>query len=361
MTVYLINIFLILLMGFLCIYIEPNQRKRAIFCGFSALNWILISGLRGLSVGADTPGYARSFQYAGSVSWKTVLYSCYQVYLRGYTPQSPAENALYKDPGYLVFQKFIHIFTDNYQVYLFLVAIILFASLAYFVYKNSEDPCFSFILFSTLFYSFYAITGIRQTLATALVVFIGYEFIKERKFWPFVLVSVLAYTLHKSALVFIPFYFISRKKVTWKYAALLCGIVLVLFAIGPNAILALSDFFGYDRDEVYSAPTYTYSAMMLLVGCGTLLVHKRLLKVNANKNIELSAVVLATALTMLTFIDQSMMRVQQYYSLFMMLTIPSMIGLIKEKVKIPITFGCMAVLIVLFMLNHPHYEFFWQA
>ena len=61
-----------------------------------------------------------------------------------------------------------------------IVAAIVFASLGYFIYKNSDDPAFSYVLFSALFYSFYAITGTRQALATALVVFVGFEFIKRK-------------------------------------------------------------------------------------------------------------------------------------------------------------------------------------
>ncbi len=360
MTAYLVNIALVLVLGICLIYVQPTQQKRKIFCWISSVSWILISGLRHESVGADTLKYADSFERAGRTSWGEVFGALYRVYFQGYTSQSSAENFLYKDPGYLLFQKVMHIFTDNYQVYLIIIAVIFFAAMGRFIYKNSEDPCFSFILFSTLFYSFYAITGHRQTLATALIVFIGYEFIKERKFWRFALVALLAFMLHKSALVFVPFYFFSRIKITGKYLAVLGGFTAVVFAIGGRAILWFANLVGYEKDAVYEAPTYTFTFLMVLVAVVVLLCYRYFNEKTPHKNIEVSATTLAGVFALLTLLDQSMMRVQQYYSLTMMLSLPSAFTTFKPKNRLLVTMLCVTALLILFIRNRPQYIFFWQ-
>ena len=61
-----------------------------------------------------------------------------------------------------------------------------------------------------LFYAFYSVTGHRQTLATALIVFVGYKYIKEKKLLKFLVIAFIVFMLHKSSLVFIPYYFIAH-------------------------------------------------------------------------------------------------------------------------------------------------------
>lgn len=361
MTVYLVNIIFILIWGLLLTHVNPTQRKKAIFCGIASFQWILISGLRHVSIGADTRGYVRSFIRVGQYSWKEIFDAFAKFYFSDIDKVVLSDGgSLSKDAGYLIFQKFVHIFTDDPQVYLIIVAVIIFVSLGYFIYKNSEDPCFSYILFSTLFYSFYAITGIRQALATALAVFIGYEFIKQQKFWKFLVVIVIAFTIHKSVLVFFPFYFLARKKITWRYMAVVAGASVAAISIGAPLILKLGKVFGYDRENVYMADTSTYTFLMALLGIGTILLYKHIQRQNSSKDMEINAVLLATGLTLLTTVDQATMRVQQYYALFLMFGIPNIYSCFSKKDRIMIQTICVAALSVLFIRNNPHYMFFWQ-
>lgn len=361
MLIYLLNIFLILLYGLCFVYIRPNQIKKAVFCSMAAFNWIMIAGLRNWRIGPDTVGYARMFFAADSISWQKTFDIFFNVYFKGAKALTPSEIALYKDPGYLIFEKIVHIFTDNYQIYLIIIASILFITFAWFIYKNSEDACFSFILFSTLFYSFYAITGIRQTIATSLIVFIGYEFIKQRKILKYILISLIAFTIHKSALVFMPFYFLSQKKINRKYYVVIVALTIFVFASGPSFILDMATWAGYFREEVYKANTYTYTALMSLIGIGTIITYKKIQVQGQYKNMEINATVLAVMFTLFTLLDQSMMRVQQYYGLFIMLSLPSILNCFDNKTKFLLKSACIVVLILLFINNNPIYMFFWQS
>ena len=190
-------------------FLPGMDMKKKAFIAIATIQWIFVSGLRNITSGADpdTIEYLRLFNIVKNMPWSKIPALFYNTYVKG----------VGKDPGYTVLVKLVQVFTKNYQCYLVIVAIILFSSLAVWVYKNSKMPCFSYILFSTLFYSFFAVTGIRQTIATALVVFIGTELIKKRKFFPFLLICLIAFTIHKSSMCLLPFYFISQKKITRKY------------------------------------------------------------------------------------------------------------------------------------------------
>ena len=360
MAVYLCNIFLILLWGAFLVYYKPNKRKKALFCTIASLQWTLISGLRGLSVGADTLNFRRSFNIVGTYSWSKVLRAFFEVYFQGRTVEEISENILYKDPGYAVFVKFVHIFTDNYHVFLLIVAAILFISLGRFVYKYSQDAVFSYILFSCLFSGFYAVTGIRQTLATALIVFVGYSFIQDNKFVKFVIVALVAFTLHKSSAVFVFFYFLSKIKVDWKYIAALVVFLSAALTAGAPFILRVGQMFGYERDDVYESTPYVYLALMTLMAVAAAVFAKRVQMDDPKRGKELNAVLLAGMLTALTVVDQSMMRVQQYYALLLMLAIPSMLQCLEKRFRWIMTLLGEGALIALMMQNHPQYVFFWQ-
>lgn len=60
--------------------------------------------------------------------------------------------------------KFFQIFSTDYQLFLVFIAIVFFVPMGILIYKYSEAPYLSYVLFSSLFYSFFAITGHRQTI-----------------------------------------------------------------------------------------------------------------------------------------------------------------------------------------------------
>lgn len=360
MEIYLLNIFLILLFGFFLIRVNFNKKKKKYFCLLIAFHWILISGLRAPTIGADTVGYIRAFKKVEVTSWKIIFNAIKQVYFNGRTPITSSENFLYKDTGYLLFQKVVHIFTDNPQVYLFIVALIIFISLAFFVYNNSSDPIFSYILFSTLFYSFYAITGIRQALATALIVFIGSEYIKKREIWKFAMISLFAYILHKSAIVFIPFYFLAQIKITKKYLISLWLSSFIALNLGASFILKIANKIGYEREDVFKADTTRYTLVILIIGIVASIFSQKIPKINTEKKLEFNATLLATIITLFTLIDQSIMRIQQYYALFLMFSIPSILNFFDNRSKKILQILCIIILILYLIKNNPQYMFFWE-
>ena len=107
---YVLNILLILLTGTLpasktagCGSSEEIERKKAkLTCIVGAINWILLSGLRAYSVGADTEGYCRSFQNANLASWQTLWDRFFAKYFT-------MADIPYKDVGYSIIEKLFEV------------------------------------------------------------------------------------------------------------------------------------------------------------------------------------------------------------------------------------------------------------
>ena len=294
MTIYLINIGLTLLFGFALLqnavalpsaslYIKKPINtetmvlfKKKLFVFLTTVQWILLSGLRHMSVGADTENYRDSFLRNELISWEEAADNFVKIYFQG------GEG---KDPGYVFFEKICGFFTEDYQVYLIIIAVIFFVPFGYFIYKNSCEPTFSFLIFASLFYAFFAITGHRQTIATALVVLIGYELIKKRKFIPFLFLVLVASTIHKSALLFLIFYFVANIKITKGYIITMQGSIFTLFVFKDAFAVFVKALSGYEKDYALAyvgAGTETFSLMFTLVTIVALWKMKTILENNPN-------------------------------------------------------------------------------
>ena len=330
-----------------------SDKNTKIYFGIVALQWILISGLRHVSIGADTDSYYYSFESTKNKSWSTIFNNIWDYLFNGLEV---------KDPGYDLIEKVFQIFCGDYQVYLIFIALIFTGFMAVWIYKNSADPCFSFILFSVLFYSFYAITGHRQTIATALIVFLGYKYIKERKLMKFALVAFAAFLIHKSSIVFIPFYFVANIPITFPYVIIAFVAIIIIVLSGKNIYGAIAEWMGYGEDYINSdiGGAETYATVLTLM-CVVILLFYYYYKNRCEKARHIFNITLMTLMSsLLVYQHQGFMRVQQYYSLFLMISFPEVIASFEKKSRTFVYIVTISVLILYLIINNPKYLFFWQ-
>lgn len=336
-----------------------HKKNRKLFCIICSVAWILISGLRNVSVGADTLAYERKFYEVANMSWASLWNNIVYYISSG---QIFTETTDFKDVGLYVFNKIIQVFFPTYQGYLFVVAVIFMVALGRFIYKNSRDPFISFLLFDCLFYSFYAITGTRQTVATAIVVLFGYEAIKERKLLKFSALMLLALLVHKSAICFFPFYFLYEKKITKKYLGIMAGIIAISFVFRYQLIVFLGGLVGYSRYAVQydTSGPITFTFLLIMVFALTAIKKDEIIRINPNEPGIINALILSLCFLPLAFIDPSAMRVTYYFAIFLMLLLPDLVDAMNRKYYQLIYFGLSLVMILLLIRNNPQYAFFWQ-
>ena len=353
MAIYLINVFLILAFGYLFLYHWSGKDNKKIYCGLVAFQWILISGLRNWSVGADTYAYYLQFENVKKMSWSKIFDNIVDYLFNGLD---------IKDPGYALIEKIFQIFSGDYQVYLVFIALFFTGFMAVWIYRNSSMPEISFLIFSVLFYAFYAVTGHRQTIATALVVFLGYKYIKERKLIKFALLSFGAFLIHKSSLVFAPFYFMANIPITPIYVVIAVIFMIVIVMLGKPLYGAIAESMGFDEQminyDVGGAETY---ATILTLVCLVVLFFYIYYKDRVPYPRHIFNITLLTLMSsLLVFQNQSFMRVQQYYSLFLMISLPEVVLSFDKKFRL-LVYACAVVVLLLYLIrNNPTYMFFWQ-
>ncbi|MGL5704676.1 MAG: EpsG family protein [Tannerellaceae bacterium] len=333
------------------------------------LNYILIvsvllvlqSGLRGVKVGSDTLEYLYSFERVSSIDLGFVFRNFKIVYIDG----------IGKDPGYMLVEKvFSIILGGNYQLYLLSIAILFFSSLAHFLYKNLytiSQIAFAYVLYSTLFYSFFSITGHRQTIATAILLF-SVELIKKRRLLLFLIMIIVAATIHKSALIFIPFYYLSQFRSI--KASLYIGLFLFPITMGFRSSLAnlfkeSSGYIDSYAGQYDGAGTFIFTLLMFLVYIFVLMSYNISKKKTIMKPMLINALVFSFLLTPLTWVNPSAMRVVQYFSIFLLLILPLSIDqlyITSKDLRRLVYYSAVMMLIVLIFKSNigSGYSFFFQ-
>ena len=351
MLVYLANIFFIIFWKYVLLNGKYSENSKKQYCTIIAFQWIVISGLRDWSVGADTFAYSNSFERVKGSSWAKLSKDLWGYIFRGVD---------IKDPGYGIVQKTFQIFSGNYQIFLIFIAVLFTGLMARFIYKYSTDPCLSFLLYSTLFYSFFAITGLRQTIATAIVVFVGYELIKRRKLVLFIALVLLMSLIHKSAVAILPLYWLYKLKNNSVTVWIWWIPIGLSFIFRNNLLKILQLIVGYESYEQYEgAGATTFTLLLLAVAFVCSLFYKNIPKSNTETiNVSLNALYMSCFFSSLLLINQSTMRVVQYYSIFLLVLLPEIIHIFAdERSKNIFRFVISSILILLLINNAPSYSF----
>ncbi len=353
MAVYIINIVLIFFWATVLLNREPKNKMKKIYCGIIAFQWILISGLRSWSVGADTTAYYAAFEEVKRLSWKRAFDNCWDYLFNGLE---------IKDPGYNLLQKIFQIFFKDYQIFLIAIAIFFTCLMARWIYKYSKMPEISFFIYSVLFYAFFAITGHRQTIATALVCFWGYELIEKKKYFKYLIVAFIAFMIHKSSAVFVIYMIIANISFTPIYV-LIMVITMILFAMfGPSIYGPVAISLGFTQEQVDYAVggAETYATVLLFVCLIAFILYPGIKSRREDSKHLYNMMFLTTASTILVYYNQGFMRIQQYFSMMIMVMIPEIILSGEKKSQKLVYIAVVVILFVYLIAQNPQYSFFWQ-
>lgn len=338
---------------------QNDSRKKYII--FVSVLLILQSGLRGLSVGPDTNVYCADFKGVALKSWDEIWYGFHEVYIEGTG----------KDAGYPLFVKMFQIINTDYQIFLIFVAFVFFYAFGRFLYINTssnKDVLLAVAIYQAVFYSFMSITGIRQTLATAFTLF-AFEYIKNNKWIKFILLLFIASFLHKSCLVFAAAYLVCKiSNVRFVLISSAIG-AIILFPLGRTfaaflvGISGSDSYMGYITREYETQGAQTFALMMVMMLILLLKYGKEIVKSDEQKVLQLKIFSLAVLFTPFTWIDPSLMRVVQYFSIFMVSLLPSIITQIEYSNRN--NGNTIYQIVLLFFMfvtlsRQAYYVFFWE-
>ena len=340
---------------------DPRDNKRRWYVIIIISILVLESCLRNVVVGPDTIAYYNSFNRVVNMSWGDVLSSFRTAYFEGEG----------KDPGYMVFMKVAQIFSKDFNVFLFFCALPFFIPLGKLLYRCSSNVLqlvFAFTLYVALFH-IVALSGIRQQIATGFCFMAFLQMDKDNN-WKAILFILLGATIHISALIFaaIPVLRILSSNVL--KALHLGSFVTIPFVVWFAApiMLFLASFLANDYYSTYAeseanggAGTYIILMELLSLFCYVAIRSNVLSESKRNKLLYTMLPMLTITAPLIT-LNGAMIRVGQYFTLYMMLLVPIAIdSFSKGESRRLIYFGMIVALIVLTLKGDGfEYYFFWQ-
>ena len=332
------------------------EKARKRFAIFVTILLILQSGLRHIEVGPDTVQYYSHFCTDIKLSWGDIFQNFFKVYQYGEG----------KDAGYAVVEKLFSLVSTDYQCYLLFVATVIFVPMIMLVYKNTEkieDIWLALLMYYALFYHFFSVTGIRQTLATALCL-IGYKYIKERRLIVFSVIIIIAAFIHKTSLIFFPFYWIAEIKRSKMLFLIAIASFPIMTVMGYEFTTYLALFSGSQNYIGYadegSRGAFNLILFYFVVGCITFWKFRDDEEFLEEYSDVFNAFSMGLFLFPLSFNSSNLVRLVQYYSIFVLIfmgfiNIPY--GKFQRNI---ISLVLISALLYKIITTSDEYAFFWE-
>ena len=307
-TYYIIVIFLYLL-GVL-LY---QKKYNIIYIIFSFIVLLLISGLRGYTVGGDLEYYLPLFSEISNQTFEQLINS-------------------YDKYGFLFkFYFWIFSFINKNPTYFLICesALILFIAL-YFIYKSSDNLALSVFLYITLGYYTNSFNSIRSSFALVLAA-LGVLYIMYNKRIIAFIIFLIAFEIHKTILpVFILLFFKNYKLSLFKIITCIIVSYLLSTIIGISGFAPLILLYneGYSKAIEFSGQGYSLLIMYIVI---TLISYLCIKDSKSNKNnLLLFLLLMATCLQTLAPVFSFATRISYFFSFYMIILIPN---IIREKFK----------------------------
>lgn len=331
---------------------NPGKENNKYYAIISGLVLFLIGALRNITFLYDTVGYVGKYI---ELPYKTLGELWYNSY-----------HYVGKDPFFYFLAKLISMLGIGYQGWIAILIGIFCIAMFYIIYKYSDEAFLSIMVFVSLGYYTFGLTGLRQALAFSFILF-SYQYLRERKLFPFLVLVFFAMIFHSSSLIFAIAYPIANMKINWKQVSGVSAAIFISYFFSgflrrTVATLGWTDIMkGYaDRRIALSIAGF---AIQLAIVLFCLYYKKNVLEKDKKDIVLYNLLFLGLAFQGFSIVIAEMFRISMYFSIFSIVLIPKAIMSEKDgKTKQMVYFLVLSALILYLFYQKigTGYTFFWQ-
>lgn len=310
----IIHAVLLVLAGLLCFH-KPSKAKNLIYIllAFSML-FVLMAFRKG--IGADYNMYAVGFRNMAMTGFETFSYKDWE-------------------PGFILFTKLLGMIPGmDYQWYMIILSVIAILPAAIFIYKNSEMPWLSTILYVNLFMYFMSMNFLRQMIAVSLLM-LAWHFMKRNKFIWYAVIIVIASFFHQTVLFMLPIYLLVKMKPGLKELLFYGFFLLWFYVASTNLIDLVTNFYHEEYKEsvfIVEGLSFIYAILPLVLTVIAFLLVKTETINLTNENKYLVNLTFIGTLMMVTMSKHSIIeRLSYYFIIFMLLLAPVIFRSLKSR------------------------------
>lgn len=269
-----------------------------------AIMLFTICALRGVRIGADLGRYETHYRTCFQASWSGV-FAYYQW-----------DNILF----YYLMKLHSTVVGYNFHNFLFILAVAEGIVVAYIIYKHSVNPYMSYLMYMALGYYVFIYSGLKQALATA-VLMLAFDAIIDKKTVKFTLLTILAAFIHIPALIFLPAYFLGHRRLSRKMIGLYAVFAVILMVFRGQILEAMTDV--YDSVVTSTAIGGVGGKVLMML---VFIIGGYLLRIPDGENKTYSAtfnlMIIATILQTFAVYGNVFERLADYYFIFSIIYIP---------------------------------------
>lgn len=313
---------LIIYGGTLLLFFAQGSRllrkdKDRLYCVAIALFLFWVSAMKEITANGDLLGYFRSYQMLPIRSFR----SLFDAWRAGDM----------KDFGFYAFGKLFADFGVDADIWMGVIALFFAVVFGWFIYCHSDQKFLSTLILLTLYFRF-TLSGLRQTVALAIVL-IAFHYIVEEKKFPFVGLVLLAFLFHSSALIFLPAYWIAKLKIGWKQIAFI-AVALAIALVFPGLFRSLVTMLAWNEslanyaDRSVALTWSGYIIQLFIVGfCLVFYKSTAIHGVERQRQIGafLNCMVIGLCLQGFSAVVAEAFRLSYYYSICCVAAVPNVI------------------------------------
>lgn len=332
------------------------KRKKRIDRNMISIVWffsllLILLVLRHETVGRDLVNYDIMFRQFSRMSWSRVF-------------------SVNTESGYVLLNKLISLFTDDFRWVMVICAIISIVPIAYTFTNQIEDSALTIALFITTSNFLLLFSGLRQSISIAIGL-IAFEFVKRDKFILYALFAVLALFFHRSAFMLIfmyPVYHLRFKRIWLLWILPMLGIIIIFNKqIFSFLLMFISDYWNLGM-----SPTGAYMMLILLfVFAAFSVIIPDEMKMDKEAMGIRNLLMLSVVVQVFASLNPMAMRMNYYFLVFLPLAIPMAISRTRiryRQIAKVAKYVMIGFFLLQFFISSPKtnsldtfpYHFFWE-
>ncbi len=211
----------------------------------------------------------------------------------------------------------------SYDVCIFLISAFSAIALGVLVYRYSEGPFWSYLIYISMGFYLFTYSGLKQTIAMGFVIFAVMGLFEDnwKKFYFWVLIAGL---FHAPALILLPAYFIAKKEIDRAYVFFL-AVFLVIGYLFRNQIVEIFADAYYESEKMYSANKTIGGRVIVMLLIILLGVFLRPSRGKGLYSKVLNLMIIAAAIQYFSIYNNVFTRLADYYYQFVVIFIPMML------------------------------------
>lgn len=263
---------------------------------------IVLSAVRDFTVGADTLNYCQGYQYIQQLSFENAMKFGWE-------------------QGYVTINWLLSRFFDDERTLLVFMATFILIPIFVWIKRESTSPLLSLIVFVGMGMWNSSMFILRQWCAMAILTY-SYKYIKERRFWPFLLSVIIAMMFHRTAAVFLLAYVIFYIPLNLLTVLLALPISIMVGLFGKKILNILNHFARISEEGNFNGGVSILIVLWLCV-FATLICFGG--HIPERLDFYFRFVLLAAALQPIAFTFSNWARIVTYYSVSLSVFLPNVI------------------------------------